>query len=241
VASWSPAGIVVTVDDPTTGWDILLVDPKGASEATALLAEGFNESSARVSPDGRLIAFVSDETGRDEVYVKPFPGPGAKAQVSVGGGVQPEWRPGTRELVYRGWNEVFPCKDGYVMCGPLGGASWRKLLEWMDIPNMAVVHTMGISEADAMYLAGNDVQIVEDELLKAHPELATKMLQPLFENIWKDETIPEDWRRGNEDVCVNHNPGHFSVLTSRMALLMSFGPNPRDSNLAPIRFHRSSI
>ena len=42
-------------------------------------------------------------------------------------------------------------------------------LAWMDIPNMAIVHTMGITEADAMYLAQNDVQIVEDELLRAHP------------------------------------------------------------------------
>ena len=42
-------------------------------------------------------------------------------------------------------------------------------LEWMDIPNMAIVHTMGITEADAMYLAQNDVQIVEEELLRSHP------------------------------------------------------------------------
>ena len=42
-------------------------------------------------------------------------------------------------------------------------------LEWMDIPNMAIVHTMGITEADAVYLAQNDVQIVEEELVRAHP------------------------------------------------------------------------
>ena len=42
-------------------------------------------------------------------------------------------------------------------------------LEWMDIPNIAIVHTMGITEADAMYLAQNDVQIVEEELLRSHP------------------------------------------------------------------------
>jgi len=41
-------------------------------------------------------------------------------------------------------------------------------LEWMDIPNMAVVHTMGITEADAMYLAENDIKIVEEELCRAH-------------------------------------------------------------------------
>ena len=42
-------------------------------------------------------------------------------------------------------------------------------LAWMDIPNMAIVHTMGITEADAVYLAQNDVQIVEEELLRSHP------------------------------------------------------------------------
>ena len=45
----------------------------------------------------------------------------------------------------------------------------KEELNWMDIPNMAIVHTMGITEADAMYLAENDVQIVEEELVRAHP------------------------------------------------------------------------
>ena len=51
VASWSPAGIVVTVSDPTTGWDVLVLDPEDASEATVLLGDSFDEMSARVSPD----------------------------------------------------------------------------------------------------------------------------------------------------------------------------------------------
>ena len=45
----------------------------------------------------------------------------------------------------------------------------KEELDWMDIPNMAIVHTLGITEADAMYLAENDVQIVEEELVRAHP------------------------------------------------------------------------
>ncbi len=45
----------------------------------------------------------------------------------------------------------------------------KEELDWMDIPNMAIVHTMGITEADAMYLAENDVEIVEEELVRAHP------------------------------------------------------------------------
>ena len=45
----------------------------------------------------------------------------------------------------------------------------KEELEWMDIPNIDVVYEMGITEADAVYLATNDVQIVEEELLRAHP------------------------------------------------------------------------
>ena len=105
VASWAAAGIVVTVSDPRTGWDVLVVDP-ATGEAKPVFAERFNETSPRVSPDGRLVAFVSDETGRNEVYVRTFPEPGGRVQVSIDGGVQPVWRPGTREIVYRGSKKI---------------------------------------------------------------------------------------------------------------------------------------
>lgn len=52
------------------------------------------------SPDGRWIAYESDEAGAVDVYVRPYPGPGGKWQISVGGGVQPHWTKGGRELVY---------------------------------------------------------------------------------------------------------------------------------------------
>jgi Tol biopolymer transport system component len=111
VGSWTAAGIVVTVSGPKTGWDVLLVDPdKG--DARPVLEGRFNEMSARVSPDGRLLAFVSDETGRNEIYVQSFPEPGGKVQVSLDGGVQPEWRPGTREIVYRGGKKIMSVTQG---------------------------------------------------------------------------------------------------------------------------------
>jgi hypothetical protein len=97
---------VVTVADEKTGWDVLLLDPGSPAEARPVLNGKFNESSARVSPDERLLAFVSDETGRDEVYVQSFPEPRGKVQVSLEGGVQPVWRPGTREVVYRGSGKI---------------------------------------------------------------------------------------------------------------------------------------
>jgi serine/threonine-protein kinase len=106
VSSWSPAGIVVTVDDEETGWDVLVLDPDDPSDPRPLLNATFNESSPRVSPDGGLLVFVSDETGRNEIYVQAFPEPRARVQVSVNGGEQPVWRPGTREIVYRGSGQI---------------------------------------------------------------------------------------------------------------------------------------
>ena len=133
VASWTPTGIVVTASDPKTGWDVLLVDPdKG--EAKPVLDGRFHETSPRVSPDGRLLAFVSDETGRNEVYVRTFPEPGGKVQVSIDGGVQPVWRPGTREIVYRGSQKIMsatlgpgdaPAWPRLAPCSTTGSTAWR--------------------------------------------------------------------------------------------------------------------
>ena len=54
-----------------------------------------------MSPDGRWLAYVSEETGRREVYVQPFPGPGGHFQISSGGGAEPVWGRNRPELFYR--------------------------------------------------------------------------------------------------------------------------------------------
>ena len=61
-----------------------------------------NQEYAAFSPDGRWIAYKSDESGREEVYVRAFPGPGSKWLVSSGGGTYPMWSKGSRELLYIG-------------------------------------------------------------------------------------------------------------------------------------------
>ena len=61
----------------------------------------FNERGPAISPDGRWVAYTSDESGQDEIYVRPFPGPGGRAQVSVGGGWEARWSRSGRELFYR--------------------------------------------------------------------------------------------------------------------------------------------
>jgi hypothetical protein len=66
-----------------------------------VLAASFHNYNPSLSPDGRWMAYVSDESGRFEVYVRPFPGPGGRWQVSLNGGSEPVWSPAGGEIFYR--------------------------------------------------------------------------------------------------------------------------------------------
>ena len=105
--SWSPDGetLAFNYEHPETKFDIYLLELR--DEARPFLRTEFNESAAMFSPDGRWLAYQSDESGRNEVYVRPFPGPGEKRQVSREGGSEPLWAPGGGELFYRNPNGTF--------------------------------------------------------------------------------------------------------------------------------------
>jgi Tol biopolymer transport system component len=81
-------------------------DTVAADATRSLLETPFNERHAVFSPDGRFIAYTSDESGRDEIYVVPYPGPGGKAQVSRDGGTMPRWNPSGRELFFLSTGEL---------------------------------------------------------------------------------------------------------------------------------------
>ena len=69
--------------------------------ASKTSASKFTEMHPAISPDGRWLAYISDETGANEVYVRPFPSPtGGRWQVSNGGGTSPAWSPDGRELFF---------------------------------------------------------------------------------------------------------------------------------------------
>jgi Tol biopolymer transport system component len=104
--SWSPDGQTLAFTDITdlvSGSSIWMLPLEGEEKPWALLDTEFEESGAMFSPDGRLLAYISNETGRDEVYVQPFSvtGPRWKRQVSIGGGAEPVWAPDSRDLFYR--------------------------------------------------------------------------------------------------------------------------------------------
>jgi Tol biopolymer transport system component len=101
---WTPDGkFLILAERPIrTGVQrISLLQVAGGNAAEPLLeAKGANVDSGQVSPDGRWIAYRSDESGKNEIYVSSFPKPAGKLQVSTGGGITPRWRADGRELYY---------------------------------------------------------------------------------------------------------------------------------------------
>ena len=97
--------------------DVGIVNLDGEHRAELLLHMPFSETNASVSPDGRWLAYQSNESGRDEVYVRPFPDiNGGRWQISVNGGTRPVWARNGRELFY-----LIP--PGKVMAVPVQPAS----------------------------------------------------------------------------------------------------------------------
>ncbi|MCI0403389.1 MAG: hypothetical protein L0212_07690, partial [Acidobacteria bacterium] len=84
-----------------TGWDLLLLPLQGEPKPVPFVETPFDELQPTFSPDGRWVAYASNETGRFEIYLQSYPTPGQKTQVSVEGGIQPRWAPNGRELFYR--------------------------------------------------------------------------------------------------------------------------------------------
>jgi serine/threonine-protein kinase len=99
--SWAPDGaLVFTEQRSMTGRDILLL-PAGERAPRTLLASDADETSPKISPDGRWLAYVSAEGGRSQVYVTQLSNPARARRVSAEGGSEPAWGPGGRELFYR--------------------------------------------------------------------------------------------------------------------------------------------
>jgi dipeptidyl aminopeptidase/acylaminoacyl peptidase len=99
---WSPDGrfLLYASIDPKTGPDIWVLPLFGERKPFPFVARSFSVGDCQFSPDGRWVAYQSNESGRYEICVQPFPGPGGKWQVSTGGGIEPRWRRDGKELFY---------------------------------------------------------------------------------------------------------------------------------------------
>jgi dipeptidyl aminopeptidase/acylaminoacyl peptidase len=99
---WSTDGrfIIYQATDPGTRVDLWALPLDGDRKPLALVHTAFSESNGRLSPDARWLAYASGESGRSEIYVRPFEGPGGSRLISTNGGVQPVWRDDGKELFY---------------------------------------------------------------------------------------------------------------------------------------------
>ncbi|MGO9258275.1 MAG: hypothetical protein ACLQU1_18460 [Bryobacteraceae bacterium] len=109
--SWSPDGKALVYSMPGTDqpalhiWVLPVEVPSGMASGPGrpyrLHDTAFHEGEGEVSPDGHWLAYTSTESGSEEVYVQPFPGPGGKVRISAEGGYSPRWSKNGRELFYR--------------------------------------------------------------------------------------------------------------------------------------------
>ena len=121
--SWDPTGRYLVFEelDGQSKLNVMMLEMEGdessgwkAGNPTAILHGTHNEYQPTVSPDGRWLAYVSDESGRDQVYVRPFRKAGGRVQVSVTGGRVPVWSPTSAEILYG----LVERNEGQIMIAP---------------------------------------------------------------------------------------------------------------------------
>ena len=110
-SSWSPDGttlayVEIKLVNPETGFDIWLLRGPGQWLRQRLMGTPFKDDQPMFSPDGRALAWVSNETGREQVYVRPYPDTG-RTLVSVDGGWEPIWSRNGTELFYRSGRRLY--------------------------------------------------------------------------------------------------------------------------------------
>jgi Tol biopolymer transport system component len=154
--------------------DVSVLD-LAAKDLRPLLGSRFDESGATLSPDGRLVAYVSNESGRDEVYVQPFPTLTSRVQVSIGGGSEPAWSRDGRNLYFRSGNTLLRAAvEGSA--SPVVGVPAR-LFEGTFAPGVSGMRGYDVSddgrrflmiERDTVQQQGDNVEVVVNFFSELH-------------------------------------------------------------------------
>ena len=149
---WSPDGqfLLYQRRSVKTGFDFWALPLRGGGKPFSVAQTEFEERDGQFSLDGKWIAFHSNRSGRFEVYVQSFPGPGAPLQVSASGGAQVRRRPDGRELFYI-------ALDGRLMAAPIQVAADGQLVVGIPVPLFAA-HLGRVLTVGAQYVVSPDGQ-----------------------------------------------------------------------------------
>jgi Tol biopolymer transport system component len=121
---------------PTRTLDVVVLPLTGSATPKPVVETAFSEVEPQWSPDGRWLAYVSNETGRNEVYVQPFPASGERWRVSTDGGRQPLWRADGRELFFVSEERKF-----YAMAVTAKGAPFDSAPQYLFEMRANVINT----------------------------------------------------------------------------------------------------
>jgi len=175
VDTWSADSRVVLTEVYRNGnWDIDLIDLE-SGKRTPFLNSRFNESHARISPDGKWVTYSSDENGRFEVFVTSFPNVSGKWQVSLTGGRLPRWGPDGKEI-------FFASPDGHFAMAPI---SFAPALQIGEPKNLFTVRVPGQGYAQDRILPARD-----GKRLLANFQMSEELPTPI--------TVVVNWMGGNK-------------------------------------------
>ena len=175
--------LAFTENDPKNGGDLWVLSLDGEGDAREFLSTAFDEEAAAFSQDGNWLAYHSNESGRFEVYVVPYPGLGAKQQISTDGGTQPMWSRGGRELFYRREDEIMAVSID-TTAGFKTGA-----------PRMVTEQTSVGDTISQRFIRGYDATLGGERLLMILPAPDSKPTKPIVVLNWFEELkrlVPTD-------------------------------------------------
>lgn len=159
--------------DPETGWDIKALRWDEPTSIETLIQTAASEFNAAMSPDGRWLAYQSDESGLDEIYVQDFPALSGKWQVSRGGGQWPMWDPAGTELYYRQDERMLS-----VAVDMSGGLSLESPRELFHVAGFVWSggSLEGVGRTYAVGPRGERFLIVRDELASYEPAQTNELI-----------------------------------------------------------------
>jgi eukaryotic-like serine/threonine-protein kinase len=159
--SWSPDGKYLTYFNRGE-YDLWVLPLEDAAEPIPFLQSSSVLGSPALSPDGKWIAYDSNESGRSEIYVRPFPGPGGKWQISTAGGTRPRWRNDGREIFYFDYEGTINSADVSIKESTVDVTSVRPLFTTKANIRFG---TYDITSDGKFFVVNSVIKSYEDELI----------------------------------------------------------------------------